>query len=173
MGRGNPQLARAEAHVAPVKLVAVGTDDTSSLRDVRQLFEEYQSLIDADICFAGFSAELEGLPGAYAAPSGSLLLAIHDEQAVGCVALRRFDDARGEMKRLFVRPTARGLGIGRALLERVIHDARILGYREIILDTLPTMTEAQQMYRATGFVEIAPYATHPMSGTICLGKQLD
>ncbi len=156
-----------------MKLVVVTPNDAGALRDVRQLFEEYQSLIQADICFAGFTAELDGLPGAYASPHGTLLLAMHDEHAVGCVALRKFDESRGEMKRLFVRPTARGLGIGRALLGRVLDDARAIGYREVILDTLPTMTEAQQMYRAVGFVDIAPYATHPMPGTRCLGKLLD
>jgi ribosomal protein S18 acetylase RimI-like enzyme len=155
-----------------VNLVAVGHDDAAALQEVRALFQEYQSQVDAEICFAGFTAELVGLPGEYAAPDGALLLAYVDAQAVGCVALRKVDASRGEMKRLFVSSAARGRGIGRALLDRVMQEARHIGYHELVLDTLPAMTEAQALYRAEGFVDIAPYATHPAPGTLCFGKPL-
>jgi ribosomal protein S18 acetylase RimI-like enzyme len=139
---------------------------------VRKLFMEYQTLLGIDLCFQGFDAELKGLPGDYAPPGGRLLLALNDGLPVGCVALRPVDGSRCEMKRLFVRPTGRGLGVGRALVARVMDEARAIGYTEMVLDTLPTMTEAQALYQSLGFRDIAQYRANPIAGTRYLGRSL-
>ncbi|MEK7362207.1 MAG: GNAT family N-acetyltransferase [Pseudomonadota bacterium] len=139
---------------------------------VRKLMLEYQTRLGVDLCFQGFDAELKGLPGDYAAPSGRLLLASINGSAIGCVALRAFGGSRCEMKRLFVRPAGRGLGVGRALVTRVMDEARAIGYAEMVLDTLPVMAEAQALYHAFGFRDIAPYRVNPIPGTRYLGCSL-
>jgi ribosomal protein S18 acetylase RimI-like enzyme len=139
---------------------------------VHALLREYQQSIGVDLCFQGFEAELKGLPGSYAPPSGRLLLAFVADLAVGCIALQRVDDTRCEMKRLYVRPTARGLGIGRALVARVLEEARAVGYTEVVLDTLPTMVQAQRLYEQLGFHEIPPYRANPIAGARYMGLPL-
>ncbi len=139
---------------------------------VRKLMQEYQTRLGVDLCFQGFEAELKGLPGDYAAPGGRLLLASINGSAIGCVALRALDGSRCEMKRLFVRPAGRGLGVGRALVTRVMDEARAIGYAEMVLDTLPTMAEAQALYHAFGFRDISPYRVNPIPGTRYLGCSL-
>jgi ribosomal protein S18 acetylase RimI-like enzyme len=133
---------------------------------------EYQAGIGVDLCFQGFAAELARLPGSYAPPSGRLLLATLGGETVGCVALHAVDAARCEMKRLYVRPAARGLGVGRALVLRVLDEARAIGYSQIVLDTLPTMADAQRLYQQLGFHEIADYQPIHVEGTRHLGKSL-
>lgn len=132
---------------------------------VRALFREYVDGLGVDLSFQDVEAELAGLPGAYAPPAGRLLLAWSAGAPVGCVALRPLGDGAGEMKRLYLRPAGRGLGLGRALAERVRDAARDAGYARLRLDTLATMHDAQRLYRAMGFVEIAPYAHNPIAGT--------
>lgn len=139
---------------------------------VRELFREYQAQLGIDLCFQGFAAEVAGLPGDYAPPGGRLFLATHDEEPVGCIALRKVDAARCEMKRLYVRPQARGLRLGRALVDCVLEAARAIGYQEIVLDTLPSMIEAQRMYERLGFRDIPPYRENPVAGARYLGKRL-
>lgn len=139
---------------------------------VRTLFREYASGVELDLCFQGFEAELAELPGKYAPPSGRLLLATDGGAMLGCVALRRFSAADGEMKRLYVRPAARGLGAGRALVERVIAEARAVGYRRLLLDTLPSMAAAIALYESLGFRDIEPYCTHPVAEARYLGLEL-
>ncbi len=139
---------------------------------VRGLFEEYQVLLGVDLGFQGFAAELAGLPGEYAPPNGRLLLASHQGTPVGCVALRALLAWRCEMKRLFVRPATRGLGVGKALVTRILQEARAIGYREMVLDTLPSMEEAQHLYHAFGFSDIPPYRANPIPGTRWLGRSL-
>lgn len=138
----------------------------------RALLREYERALGVDLCFQGFAAELAALPGAYTPPSGRLILAWRDGAPIGCVALQRVNDARGEMKRLYVRPSARGLGLGRALVTRILNDARAIGYAEIVLDTLPSMTEAQRLYEQFGFRDIEPYRPNPIVGSRYLGKSL-
>jgi ribosomal protein S18 acetylase RimI-like enzyme len=149
--------------------------EAQNLRDIataRELFLEYQRGLGVDLCFQSFDAELGSLPGRYERPSGRLLLAIDDESAVGVVALRALNDADCEMKRLYVRPSGRGLGVGRFLATKLIDEARLAGYRRMLLDTLPSMAQAQELYRSLGFREIAPYCENPIAGTLYMALDL-
>ena len=130
----------------------------------RRLFKEYEASLGLELTFQGFAQEVAGLPGAYAPPGGRLLLATGAEPA-GCVALRPLDGGICEMKRLYVRPTARGARLGRRLAETVIREARSIGYARMRLDTLPSMKEAFALYQTLGFREIAPYYATPIVGT--------
>ena len=144
----------------------------ADLDEARALFRAYAASLPIDLAYQGFDTELATLPGAYAAPAGALLLARDGAgAAIGCVALRPLaEPGCCEMKRLFVAPTARGLGLGRVLMEAIVGEAARLGYREVRLDTLPTMTAAIAMYRAAGFLPIAPYYDTAPAGTIFLGR---
>lgn len=121
------------------------------LAQLRELFVEYARSLSFHICFDDFQKELDQLPGDYGPPSGRLLLAVVKGEPAGCVALRPAGEGTGELKRLYVRPTFRGKGIGRRLTEQILAEARRLGYRAIQLDTLPSMKEAQTLYRSLGF----------------------
>jgi len=132
---------------------------------IRELLLEYRASLNVDLCFQQFDQEVQGLPGDYTPPSGALILARIGDQPVGMVALRPVSNECCEMKRLFVRPSARGTGLGRQLAEHILAEARACGYREMRLDTLPVMHNAQQLYLALGFHDIAPYYESPIPGT--------
>ena len=151
-----------------IEIATAGADIDSA----RALFLEYQSLLGVDLGFQPFNEEVNHLPGDYAPPSGRLLLAKNDGFLLGCIALRGITPYRCEMKRLFVRPQGRGLGIGRQLVSRLIDEARSEGFSELVLDTLPMMTEAQTMYLAFGFQDIPPYRPNPIPGARFLGLSL-
>jgi len=177
-----------------MQLVAAHT--ASYLPSVRQLFEEYAAELQADLDFQGFSHELAELPGKYAPPRGALLLAIESARAgatvgaagavpspvliephglvtvLGCVALRPLNAETCEMKRLYVRPAARGRGLGRALAEAIINTGRSAGYRRMWLDTLSRLKPALELYRALGFTEIPPYYPNLLPGVLYLGLEL-
>jgi putative acetyltransferase len=138
----------------------------------RGLFREYETSLGVDLCFQGFEQELAGLPGAYAAPRGRLLLAVEGGRAAGCVALRPLGGDTCEMKRLYVRADFRGRRLGRLLASRILEEARAIGYARIRLDTLPSMTEAIVMYRSLGFNEIAPYYANPVTGALFMELEL-
>jgi len=141
-----------------------------------ELLRAYEKGLGISLCFQDFEAEIASLPGAYAPPGGALILARSaGGNLVGTVALRAFDATRGicEMKRLYVAPAGRGQGLGRRLAERAIDEARRLGYRAIRLDTLPVMREAQALYAALGFRDIANYNANPIEGTRFLEKTLE
>jgi putative acetyltransferase len=141
----------------------------AEIAQARALFEEYAASIGVDLCFQNFSAELATLPGAYAPPRGALLLAGTALHPRGCVALRPLPDGDpliGEVKRLYVRADARGSGLGRALVLRVLAEASAIGYRELKLDTLPTMAAARALYASLGFTECAPYYRNPLNGFV-------
>ncbi|MGB6829885.1 MAG: GNAT family N-acetyltransferase [Terracidiphilus sp.] len=142
----------------------------SDLAIVRALLEEYWNSFGFTPCFQNFGAELAGLPGAYAPPTGRLaLVRVQQESSLdepaGCVALRRVDDCCAEPKRLYVRPGYRGLGLGRALLEWVMNEARTAGYIELAGDTMPQMREALALYRQMGFECISPPAPESQSSS--------
>ncbi len=132
---------------------------------VRTLFSEYQQGLGVSLCFQDFEAELAGLPGKYANPEGCILLAEADGKPAGVVALRALvGDTVAEMKRLYVRPSARGRGLGRRLASAIVDEARKRRYEALRLDTLPHLAEAIELYRAMGFVEIPAYNDNPLSG---------
>jgi GNAT superfamily N-acetyltransferase len=143
------------------------------LETIRGLFREYVDSLGLDLGFQGFEGELADLPGRYAPPSGCLLLATVDGEPAGCVALRPLDDGACEMKRLYVRPQHRGTGLGRALAERIVQEARELRYGRIRLDTIPSiMAGAVAAYRELGFKTIAPYCDNPIPETLFLELRL-
>jgi len=130
----------------------------------RELFREYEAAIGVDLCFQSFEKELSELPGKYAPPKGRLYLLRIDGEVEGCIALRASGDHDCEMKRLYVRPARRGTGVGRMLAERVIADARAIGYERMLLDTLDSMQAAQRLYESLGFVDAEPYTHNPLAG---------
>lgn len=142
------------------------------LGTIRELFREYASSLDIDLCFQGFERELAELPGAYALPGGALLLALHDSRAAGCVGVRRLADGICEMKRLYVRPAFRRTGLGRALASESCTVARRLHYRRMRLDTLESMRPAITLYESLGFRRIAPYYDNPNQGVVFLELEL-
>ena len=143
------------------------------IEGARSLFREYETWLDLDLCFQGFEAELEGLPGKYALPSGRLLLAYKDEKLAGCIAMRKLDDGICEMKRLFVRNNFRGHKIGVQLIERLIADARDIGYEKMRLDTFPAkMEKAVSLYESHGFLRIEPYYDNPHDGVLFMELDL-
>jgi ribosomal protein S18 acetylase RimI-like enzyme len=151
----------------------VPASSSADVDRVRALFREYEQSLGISLCFQGFDEELASLPGAYAPPRGRLLLALDASgEAAGCVALRPVGEDVCEMKRLYLRPSLRGQGAGRALATRIIDEARVAGYRAMRLDTLPTMTEAAAMYVTLGFRKIAPYYPSPVEGTLYLELEL-
>lgn len=140
-------------------------ETATDIAQARELFLEYQSTLGVDLCFQGFAEELASLPGHYARPAGRLLLVTNGSTVLGVVALRPILSADCEMKRLYVRASGRGAGLGRQLTEALINEARLAGYKRVLLDTLPTMSQAQALYRSIGFVEIAAYCHNPIAGT--------
>jgi ribosomal protein S18 acetylase RimI-like enzyme len=143
------------------------------IEEIRRLFLEYASWLEIDLCFQGFDEELAQLPGDYAPPGGRLLLAADNEGAAGCIGLRRLDHTRCEMKRLFVRGRFHGRGLGRALTDAVIAEAKKIGYERMLLDTLPPkMNRAIALYRSLGFEEIKPYYHNPVPGAIFMELKL-
>ncbi len=141
----------------------------------RALFEEYAAWLAVDLCFQGFAEELATLPGGYAPPRGRLLLAGPEGAVVGCIALRPLrgpDDTVGEVKRLYVKPEARGSGLGERLVTRLVEEARACGYRELKLDTLDWMADARRLYARLGFAECSPYYRNPLPGAVYMARTL-
>lgn len=144
-------------------------EDGTDIELVKTLFLEYGRSLGFSLCFQGFDEELATLPGKYAAPAGRLLLARLGVETIGVVALRPLAAGVCEMKRLYVRPAFRGKGIGETLVDRVIDEARVTGYRKMRLDSIvDRMQKAIALYRARGFVEIPPYYDSPIDGTLYL-----
>lgn len=140
----------------------VFASEPAHIESVRQLFEEYAASLNFNLCFQNFAAELANLPGDYAPPLGCLLLAFHQHQLAGCIALRPLQDGICEMKRLYVRPAFRGYGMGQQLAKRLILEARRIGYQKMYLDTVAEMKSAQALYESLGFVDAEPYYHNPL-----------
>ena len=140
--------------------------DRASVAVVARMFREYAEGLGFPLDFQGFHEELANLPGEYAPPKGALILALVGDRPAGSVGLRPLEPGTCEMKRLFIRNEFRGQGIGRRLVDRVIADARRIGYERMRLDTIPEMSEAIHLYRQCGFVEISPYRYNPIPGAL-------
>jgi GNAT superfamily N-acetyltransferase len=148
-------------------------ESPAQIAQARELFLEYAQSLGFSLCFQGFDHELATLPGDYAPPEGRLLLAYYDAQVAACAALHKLEPGICEMKRLYLRPQFRGKGLGRALADRVISEARQIGYHRMRLDTVePVMKDAVAMYRKIGFQEIPPYRTNPMPGAMYMELRL-
>ena len=140
----------------------VQAETPQHIETIRGLFREYESWLGLDLCFQGFEEELRTLPGKYVSPDARLYLACVDDKPVGCIAMRKLDDGICEMKRLYLRSEARGLGLGNRLVERLINDARTIGYQKMRLDTHPPkMGKAVKLYESHGFKPIPPYYENP------------
>lgn len=145
------------------------------LDEVRRLFREYEAYLKVDLCFQQFESELANLPGKYAPPAGILLLAMDGQKAVGCGALRRLgskQDGTCEMKRLYVCPQARGMGVGRQVAMRLIQEGVRLGYFNMILDTLERLEPAIHLYESLGFVRTEAYYDNPLADAVFLKLDL-
>jgi carbonic anhydrase len=149
-----------------VKIVVAETPE--HIDRTRALFQEYWQSFDFTPCFQDFDKELEGLPGEYAGPRGRLALAVGDDGPVGCVAIRPIDDARCELKRLYVRPDHRGKGAGLKLVMWAIVAALSCGYKEMLAETMPVMERALDMYDRLGFERVGAYGEEPSEGAIYL-----
>lgn len=139
---------------------------------VIDIFREYVTSPTADLGFQDYEAEFAGLPGKYAAPDGCVLLAWKGNAIVGCAALRRIDKHTCEMKRVYVRPVARGENLGRRLVNQILETARQIGYARICLDVLPEFTAAQRLYMSLGFRPSTPVSFNPVPGTLFLALDL-
>ena len=152
-------------------------DGPAALDQVRWLLREFaaewHSLVAEIFEVQGFDAEVAGLPGRYAPPSGCLLLARDGVTPAGCVALRDLGDGTCEMKRLYVASPYRDRGIGRLLVADLIRRAEVFGYQRMVLDTLPEMAEAITLYQRFGFVATAPYWSHPTERAVFMERVLD
>lgn len=138
-------------------------ESSHQIAQARTLFLEYAESLGFSLCFQNFDKELAELPGDYVPPHGRLLLAEYDNQLAGCVALHKLEDGICEMKRLYLRPQFRGKRLGRALADRIISEAREIGYQRMRLDTVESaMKDAVAMYRKIGFREIPPYCSNPI-----------
>jgi putative acetyltransferase len=145
----------------------------AQIEQTRALFREYEAWLGMSLCFQSFEEEVATLPGRYAPPGGRLYLAYDGDEPIGCIALREIEPGICEMKRLFLRESARGLGLGVRLIEQVIADAREIGYAKMRLDTYPPkMGKAVSLYEAHGFHEIPPYYDNPHDGVLYMEKTL-
>ena len=140
---------------------------------IHHLFQQYADALGFDLAFQDFNMEMKELPGEYSPPRGRLYIAYWQEAVAGCIALRPIDPQVGEMKRMYVRPEYRGKGIGSALAQTLINDARKIGYERIRLDTVPSMKIARHIYEGLGFKEIPAYRYNPLPGAIYMELELD
>ena len=172
--RAIPSNHPAPSMPSVAKVLAFAQAGTpTQITQARELFLEYAQSLGFSLCFQGFDQELASLPGDYAPPEGRLLLAEFENQLAGCVALHKLEVEVCEMKRLYLRPQFRGKGLGRALAQHIIAEARQIGYRRMRLDTVePVMKDAVSMYRKLGFREVAPYCLNPIAGAMYMELEL-
>lgn len=161
-------MASSDTH-GPVLTEATTASDFA---EARELFQEYAAQLGVDLCFQGFAEELGQLASMYAPPSGCLLLARSAAGTIGCGAVRRFSADACEMKRLYLRPQARGTGLGRMLAEHLVSRAKALGYARMYLDTLFDMRPARELYSSLGFRRTTPYYENPLPGVVYMKLDL-
>ena len=143
------------------------------IESARTLFREYETWLGMSLCFQGFEEEMANLPGKYAPPEGRLYLAFVDDELAGCIALRKFEDGICEMKRLYLRENARGQGLGNQLIEKLIDEARSIGYSKMRLDTYPPkMGKAVRLYESHSFYPIESYYHNPHEGVLFMELDL-
>ena len=148
-------------------------ESSADIDEARTLFKEYEASLGISLCFQSFDQELANLPGDYAPPSGRLLLARVEGEIAGCIALRRFDDEICEMKRLYLRPSFRGKGLGGKMVDAILNEAKLIGYSKMRLDTIPgRMDEAIKLYRTIGFKEIPACYDTPLVDTLYMELDL-
>jgi ribosomal protein S18 acetylase RimI-like enzyme len=153
-----------------VEIIEARTD--WEFTQARMLFEEYAAELAVDLCFQNFQHELQNVRSMYSAPSGCLLLARAGPVIVGCVAYRPFQNATCEMKRLYVRHSARGADVGRRLTVELIRRARAAGYTKMLLDTLKSLKAAHSLYQSLGFREVEPYYANPLADVVFMELNL-
>ena len=155
-----------------IEIIQVETPE--QIEETRKIFREYEAWLDLDLCFQGFESELANLPGKYSPPDGRLFLAVSNGKVAGCVALRKLEVGICEMKRLFVRQEFQGQKIGIALLEKLIAEAKEIGYQKLRLDTYPPkMQKAVGLYESYGFRQIEPYYHNPFGETLFMELELN
>ncbi len=168
MANSIANLAGNSVGMASPDIQLVTPASADDLAATSGIFREYAISLGFDLCFQDFEGEIANLPGDYASPRGALLLAKVNDEVAGCCALRPLDSSdyvnAAEMKRLYVRPAFRGLGLGRQLAEAILDEARMGGYDSVLLDTLDDMEIARAMYEELGFKEIPPYYHNPLAG---------
>jgi len=153
---------RQDLYIIMIRIVPAET--TELIEEARKLFMEYAASLGFDLGFQNFEEEMATFPNVYSPPRGSLLLAVHNDEIAGCVALREQKDDICEMKRLYVRPRYRGLKVGRKLAQAIIATGRDAGYSAMRLDTVSSMTEAVELYQSLKFTTIDPYCYNPLEG---------
>jgi len=157
-------------HLIMLKIVEANTKEL--IENAKGLIREYAQSLEFDLGFQDFAMEMENFPGQYASPRGCLYVALDENEPIGCVALRDIGQGICEMKRLYVRPYVRGQKVGKLLAEIVIKAARDMGYDFMRLDTIPSMKQANMLYNALGFKQIAPYRFNPLEGATFLELNL-
>ncbi|HEX8368929.1 MAG TPA: GNAT family N-acetyltransferase [Pyrinomonadaceae bacterium] len=156
-----------------MEIEIIQAETPAQIEQTRALFREYEAWLGMSLCFQNFDEEIAHLPGKYAKPDGRLFLASVDENLAGCIALRKLQEGICEMKRLFVREDFRGQKIGIILIEKLIEEAKTIGYRKMRLDTYPPkMAKAVKLYESHGFREIPPYYHNPYGEVLYLEKEL-
>lgn len=153
-----------------MKLVFVESE--KHLTSIRELSLEYAESLGFSLCFQNFDKELANLPGDYSPPDGRLILALDENKPIGCVALRKLEKDICEMKRLYIKPEMRGIGLGEQLVRTVIDEAVKIGYMKMRLDTVPKMKEAIDLYSKIGFKEVGPYRENPIEGAMYMEMDL-
>ena len=161
---------RASLLSSPILIAPAHSDAHYGI--ARTLFSEYVASLGVDLSFQGFAAELQSIHTMYAPPAGVLLLASREAEPIGCIGVRARSASDCEMKRLYVRASGRGTGLGRTLALRAIDWARASGYRRMCLDTLASMSAARSLYRELGFQVIEPYYQTPLAGTTFMALAL-
>jgi GNAT superfamily N-acetyltransferase len=155
-----------------MSITLIQPDSAETWRQARALVEQYAASLGVDLSFQNFNHELDHLADEYSPPPGAFLLAVEESRSLGCVGLRQHATDIGEIKRLFIAPAARGRGLGRLLAQAIVAAGRQRGYRQLLLDTLPSMNQAHALYASMGFKPTAPYRYNPVPGTAYLELNL-